>query len=101
MNGLVDSTYYPRDGSLWGLFEDNVPAGLENVVVSRVSPTAAYILLGSFCFSPDAGPSQTYTIDLPVASRKEFVFSVFYFGISSNWGGTRTCVSRLRLHDLI
>ena len=100
VNGLVDSIYYPRDGSLWGLFEGEVPAGLEDVVTSRVSPKAVYVLLGSFCFAPEAGSSQTYAIDPYIASRNEFLFSVFYFRISSNWGGPHTCVSRLRFHEL-
>jgi hypothetical protein len=100
VNGVIDPTYYPRDGSLWGLFEGELPLGLGDLVISHVSPTAVYILLGSFCFSPEAGPSQTYTIDPPVASCQEFLFSVFYLGISSNWGGSHTCVGRLRLHEL-
>jgi len=87
-------------GSLWGLLEGELPAGLEDVVISRVSAVAAYILLGSFCFVPEAGPAQTYAVEGFLAPRTELQFSVFYLEISSNWGGSHTCISRLRLHEL-
>lgn len=85
---------------MWGLLEGELPVGLENVIVSRVSTAVAYILLGSFCFVPKLGPVQTYAIEEFLVSHKELEFSVFYLEISSNWGGSHTCISRLILHEL-
>ena len=100
VRGDVEPLYYPRNGSLWGLFEGVPPIGFENLTVSHVSSTAVYIMLGSFCFAPEAGFTQTYVVDRDISSHQEFQFSVFYLEISSNWGGSHTCISRLRLHEL-
>lgn len=100
VNGAIDPKYYPMGGSLWGLLEGELPVGLDDVVVSPVSAMAAYILLGSFCFIPEVGHAQTYATEELLSSREGLQFSVFYLEISSNWGGSHTCVSRLRFHEL-
>ena len=100
VHGVIDPMYYPMDGSLWGLLEGRLPVGLEGVIVSRVAAAAVYILLGSFCFVPEVGPVQTYATEEFAVSQEDLQFSVFYLEISSNWGGSHTCISRLRLHAL-
>lgn len=99
VEGAIDPMYHPMDGSLWGLLEGELPVNLEGVVASRVSVEAIYILLGSFCFVPEAGPTQTYAIEGFLLSHEELRFSVFYLEISSNWGGSHTCLARFRLHE--
>lgn len=92
---MVDSIYYPKEGALWGLFEGPLPEGLENTTTSFVAEHAAYVVIGAFCFSSERGPVQTFGTDGSIPTIK---FSVFYLEISSNWGGSHTCLGRIRLH---
>ena len=95
---VVDSIHYPKEGALWGLFEGPLPEGLKNVTTSFVAEHIVYVVIGSFCFSPEHGPAQTFIIDSSIASFPAVQFSVFYLEVSSNWGGSYTCLGRIRLH---
>lgn len=90
--------YYPKEGALWGLFEGTLPSELQNATTSFVAERATYVLIGSFCLDPKMGSVQTFAIDDTIVAIPTMIFSVFYLEISSNWGGTHTCVCRLRLH---
>ena len=101
-NSILDpaagSPYYPKEGVLWGLFEGTLPGELRNVTTSFVTGGATYILIGSFCLDPQLESAQTFAVEDTIAAIPTMKFSVFYLEISSNWGGTHTCVCRLRLH---
>ena len=90
--------YYPKEGALWGLFEGSLPSGLRNETTSFVTDGATYILIGNFCLDPHLGTVWTFAIEEAIAAVPALRFSVFYLEISSNWGGTHTCVCRLRLY---
>ena len=94
----VDSVYYPKEGALWGLLEGPVPERLRNTTTSFVAEDAVYIVIGNFCFSSERGPVQTFSIDGSVVSLPTIKFSVFYLEVSSNWGGSYTCLGRIWLH---
>ena len=95
---LVDSIYYLKEGALWGLFEGPLPEGLGNATTSFVAEHVVYVVIGNFCFSPEHGPVQTFTIDSSIASFPTVQFSIFYLEVSSNWGGSYTCLGCIRLH---
>lgn len=95
---MVEPIYYPKEGALWGLFEGPLPEGLKNTTTSFVAEHAAYIVIGVFCFSSERGPVQSFSIDDSITSLPTIKFSVFYLEISSNWGGSHTCLGRIRLH---
>jgi hypothetical protein len=101
-NSILDpaagSSCYPKEGVLWGLFEGPLPGELRNVTTSFVTGGATYVLMGSFCLDPQLGSVQTFAVDDTIVAISTMEFSVFYLEISSNWGGTHTCVCRLRLH---
>ena len=102
-NSVIDvsagSTYYPKEGALWGLFEGALPPGLENATTSFVTTGATYMLIGNFCFSPEQGPIQTFAVEADITATFPAVkFTAFYLEVSSNWGGSHTCICRLRLH---
>ena len=95
------STYYPKEGALWGLFEGALPLGLENATTSFVTEGATYVLIGNFCFSPELGPIQTFAVEADITVIFPTVkFTAFYLEVSSNWGGSHTCICRLRLHGI-
>jgi hypothetical protein len=98
VNTVVDSIYYPKEGALWGLFEGPLPEELKNATTSFVAEHAIYIIIGSFCFSLERGLVQTFATDDIIASFPTIKFSVFYIEVSSNWGGSHTCLGRVRLH---
>ena len=99
INISTGSRYYPKEGALWGLFEGALPLGLENTTTSFVTEGAIYILIGSFCFSPEQGPIQTFAVEADVVVTFPAVkFTAFYLEVSSNWGGSHTCICRLSLH---
>lgn len=95
---VVDSIYYPKEGALWGLFEGPLPEGLKNVTTSFVTQDAAYVIIGAFCFSSEHGPVQSFSTDDSIVSLPTIKFSVFYLEVLSNWGGSHTCLGRIRLH---
>jgi len=95
---VVESIYYPKEGTLWGLFEGPLPEGLKNTTTSFVAEHAVYIIIGDFCFSLERGLVQTFTTDDRITSFPTAKFSVFYLEVSSNWGGSHTCLGRVRLH---
>ena len=101
-NSVVDHLtglgYYPRRGALWGLFEGELPRGLENVTTSFVAEKAVYVLIGNFCFDPQRGSIQTFATEAQVSAFPAVKFSAFYVEVSSNWGGSHTCICRLTLH---
>ena len=100
-NSMFDPTagafYYPKEGALWGLFEGSLPSGLRNATTSFVTDRATYVLMGNFCLDPRLGSVRTFAMEDAIAAIPVMRFSVFYLEISSNWGGTHTCVCRLRL----
>ena len=95
---VVDSIYYPKEGALWGLFEGPLPEGLKNATSSSVAEHMVYVIIGNFCFSLERGLVQTFAIDDSIASFPTIKFSVFYLEVLSNWGGSHTCLGRIRLH---
>jgi len=95
---VVGSAYYPKEGALWGLFEGPLPEELGNATTSFVTEYAIYVLIGNFCFDPERGPIQTFTIDEHVATLAAVKFSVLYIEVLSNWGGSHTCICRLQLY---
>ena len=98
LDPVAGSAYYPKEGVLWGLFEGTMPGELRNATTSFVTGSATYVLIGVFCLDPQLGTVQTSAIEDVVVAIPAMKFSVFYLEISSNWGGTHTCVCRLRLH---
>ena len=98
VNVSIGSGYYPKEGALWGLFEGEVPPGLENTTTSFVAERAIYVLIGNFCFDPERGSIQTFAAEANVVSFPTMKFSAFYIEVLSNWGGTHTCICRLTLH---
>lgn len=102
-NSLADSSgslwYNPKEGALWGLLEGKLPGGLENTTTSFVTEHATYVLIGNFCFDLGQGPAQTFVTEADVAASPAVKFSAFYIEISSNWGGSYTCVCRLTLYE--
>lgn len=98
VDGVVDPIYYPKEGALWGLFEGALPEGLKNATTSFVSKDATYIVIGNFCFSPDHGPVQTFFTGNAISSFPALDFSIIYLEVLSNWGGSYTCLGRIRLH---
>ena len=98
VNVSIGSEYYPNEGALWGLFEGELPHGLENATTSFVAERASYVLIGNFCFDPERGSIQTFAAGIDVFAFSTMKFSAFYIEVLSNWGGTHTCVCRLTLH---
>jgi len=98
VDALAGSGYYPKGGALWGLFEGELPHGLENATTSFVAEDAIYVLIGSFCFDPEWGSVQTFATEAYVTAFPAVKFSAFYLEVLSNWGGSHTCVCRLTLH---
>ena len=90
--------YHPKEGTLWGLIEGDLPFNLTTRSARAVSDNAAYIMLGSFCFDPQLSVSQTYPIQYPVEVHDQLRFSVFYLEIENNWGGSHTCLCHIVLH---
>lgn len=101
-NSVVDRIayhpYHPREGTLWGLIEGDLPLGLATQSLYVISDKATYIMLGSFCFDPISSASQTYPVLDAVAVHGQLKFSVFYLGIEKNWGGSHTCLCNIKLH---
>lgn len=97
---MVGSAYYPKEGALWGLFEGTLPNELKNATTSFVTEYANYVLIGNFCFDPDRGPIQTFSIEENVAALAAVTFSMFYIEVLSNWGGSHTCICRLQLYEI-
>lgn len=90
--------YHPREGTLWGLIEGDIPSNLTTRSVHAISEKAAYVMLGTFCFDPASSTSQTYAAHGMAASYAQLKFSVFYLEIENNWGGSHTCLCHIKLH---
>lgn len=101
-NSILDpatpSLFYPKEGALWGLYEGTLPNKLRNATTSFVTDHATYVLIGHFCFDPQLGSVQTFPIDDDIVATPSMEFSVLYLEVSSNWGGSHTCLCRFRLH---
>lgn len=92
------SNYHPKEGALWGLFEGALPLDLVNATTSFVAKDVIYVLLGDFCFDPEHGLIQTFSVDANIVASPTIKFSAFYLGVVSNWGGSHTCVCRLTFY---
>ena len=103
-NSILDpaasSFYYPREGVLWGLYEGTLPNELRSATTSFVTERATYVLIGYFCLDPRLGSVQTFAVEDDIVAVPTMKFSIFYLEILSNWGGTHTCICRLRLHGI-
>ena len=95
---IIHHPYHPKEGTLWGLIEGDVPFNLTTRSAYTVSDKAAYIMLGSFCFDPLMSVSQTYPMEHAVAVHDQLRFSVFYLEIENNWGGSHTYLCQIKLH---
>ncbi|KAI0355762.1 hypothetical protein OH77DRAFT_1424712 [Trametes cingulata] len=99
----------PRNMTLWGVVEGNrnqeIYASLEGAGLpgyDRRAPLIAQGLLwaplASFVYDINAGnPVQTFPVLLPVVDSM-LSFGVVAVEVLSNWGGSSTCLYRVRIH---
>ena len=97
-NRITLYPYHPKEGTLWGLIEGDLPSDITTESVLAISDKAAYIALGRFCFDPFSSVSQTYSVEDMVVAHDQLRFSVFYLEIENNWGGSHTCLCHIKLH---
>jgi hypothetical protein len=106
VNGIVHPIFSPRNFVVWGLVEgDRLPAVVADYLESlpsgymphQVWERAMYIPIANFCFDPTVNITQTFPIE-PRLFRSKIAFSVIFFQITSNWGGSHTCIGKLRIH---
>ena len=97
-NGTIHYRYHPKEGTLWGLIEGELPRNLTTRSMHTISDRATYVAIGRFCFDPVLSASQTYSVKDLVVVNDQPKFSVFYLEIESNWGGSHTCLCHVELH---
>lgn len=90
--------YHPKEGTLWGLIEGDLPSNLTTQSMYTISDKATYIILGKFCFDPVPSVSQTFSVQDIAAAHDRLKFSVFYLEIENNWGGSHTCICHIKFH---